>query len=297
MARALPPPGRLDHPIPAVAGVGLKPEHYADVLAGRGRSLWFEIHPENYMGAGGPPHRYLEAIRRDHALSMHGVGLSLGSADGIRPAQLGRLKALAQRYQPQLVSEHLSWSGIGHSLVPDLLPVPLHAESLARFEDSIDRVQTALKRTILVENPSAYLAPRGSDIPEPEFIAALCRKTGCGWLLDINNVFVSATNLGFDAAAYLDAVDPALVGEIHLAGHARERHAGFDLLVDDHGSRVAEAVWWLFARYVTRAGPTPTLIEWDTRLPDFATLAAEAAQANVILRRAAASRSGHDRAA
>jgi uncharacterized protein (UPF0276 family) len=297
MAHALPPLGRLDHPIPAIAGVGLKPEHYAEVLAGRGRTLWFEIHPENYMGAGGPPHRYLEAIRSDHALSMHGVGLSLGSADGIRTAQLDRLKALARRYQPELLSEHLSWSGIGAHLVPDLLPVPLHAESLARFAESIDRVQTALKRTILIENPSLYLAPNGGDIPEPEFIATLCRRTGCGWLLDINNVFVSATNLGFDVTAYLDAVDPALVGEIHLAGHARERHAGGDLLIDDHGARVPEVVWWLFGRYVARAGPTPTLVEWDTRLPDFTTLAAEAAQANVILRTTPASASSHDCAA
>ena len=297
MAQASPPLGHVDHPAPATAGVGLKPEHYQDVLAGRWRTLWFEIHPENYMGAGGPPHRYLEAIRRDHLLSMHGVGLSLGSADGVRKAQLARLKTLVDRYQPRLFSEHLSWSGIGDHLVPDLLPVPLHGESLERFADNIDRVQSALKRTILIENPSVYLAPRGSDIPEPEFIASLCRRTGCGWLLDINNVFVSATNLGFDPQDYLSAVDPRLVGEIHLAGHARERHPDVDLLIDDHGSSVPEAVWRLFENYLAKARPTPTLIEWDTRLPDFATLAGEAAKADAVLRQLQAAALDHDRAA
>lgn len=284
MAHALPPLGRAAHPTPASAGVGLKPEHYADVLAGHGHTLWFEIHPENYMGAGGPPHRYLEAIRRDHPLSMHGVGLSLGSADGPGERHLGRLKSLVERYQPQLLSEHLSWSGVGHVLLPDLLPAPLSAESLERFADGIERVQTSLKRTILIENPSVYLAPEGSDIPEPDFIAALCRRTGCGWLLDINNVYVSATNLGFDPEDYLSAVDARLVGEIHLAGHARERHASGDLLIDDHGSRVPDDVWRLFERFVARAGPRPTLIEWDTQIPPFAALASEAAKAEAVLR-------------
>jgi uncharacterized protein len=284
MARTLPRSGRFDHPIPATAGVGLKPEHYHDVHEGAGRDLWFEVHPENYMGAGGPPHRHLEAIRRDHALSMHSVGLSLGSADGLCELHLFRLKALVDRYQPALVSDHLSWSGVGQHVVPDLLPVPLSRESLQRFARNIDRVQDVLARPILIENPSIYLAPTPQEIPEPDFIAALCRRTGCGWLLDINNIYVSATNLGFDPAAYLRRVDHRLVGEIHLAGHARERHPDGDLLIDDHGSRVPDAVWSLFEGYIGEAGPCPTLIEWDTRVPPFAALTGEAAKAEAILR-------------
>lgn len=293
MAPAALPSGRLQGPIPATAGVGLKPAHYRDVLEGAEPGLWFEVHPENYMGEGGPPHRYLEAIRRDHALSLHSVGGSLGSADGLCPAHLSHLKALVDRYQPDLVSDHLSWSGIGEGFIHDLLPLPLNSESLQRFACNIDRLQEALGRTILIENPSLYLKAAGDAIAEPAFIAALCRRTGCGWLLDINNVFVSATNLGFDPAAYLRAVDPRFVGEIHLAGHARETDAAGDLLdkdlldgdllIDDHGSHVTEPVWDLFAAFVAAAGPRPTLIEWDTRIPDFTTLAGEAARANARL--------------
>lgn len=296
MARPLPSSGRFENPIPASAGVGLKPEHYRNVLDGERRDLWFEVHPENYMGAGGPPHRYLEAIRRDHGLSMHSVGLSLGSDDGMRDIHLRRLKELVDRYQPQLVSDHLSWSGIGDTFVPDLLPAPLDRESLQRFAQNIERLQDALGRTILIENPSVYLMADGQEIPEPEFIAELCRRTGCGWLLDINNIYVSAINLGFDAAAYLDAVDHALVGEVHLAGHAREHHPDGDLLIDDHGSRVPDAVWRLFEQFVAVAGPRPTLIEWDTRLPAFATLAAEAAKAEHLLRNRPISGVCHGRA-
>ena len=274
---------RREDPIPASAGVGLKPQHYRDVLEGGGSGLWFEVHPENIMGAGGPPHRYLEAIRRDHALSLHSVGGSLGSADGLRAPHLERLKTLVDRYQPDLVSDHLSWSGIGEGFIHDLLPLPLNRQSLQRFAENIDRLQEALARTILIENPSVYLAAAGEEIPEPEFIAALCRRTGCGWLLDINNIFVSATNLGFDPAAYLRAVDHRLVKEIHLAGHAREAHADGDLLIDDHGAHVPEPVWDLFAAFIAAAGPRPTLIEWDTRVPGFATLAGEAAKANAVL--------------
>lgn len=283
MAHAPLPSGRSEHPIPASAGVGLKPEHYRDVLDGQGRDLWFEVHPENYMGAGGPPHRYLEAIRQDHALSLHSVGLSLGSADGVCDRHLSRLKALVDRYQPDLVSEHLSWSGIGDRFVHDLLPAPLNRESLRRFAENIERVQESLRRTILIENPSVYLIADGQEIAEPEFIATLCRHAGCGWLLDINNVYVSAINLGFDPAAYLHAVDHRLVGEIHLAGHAREHHPDGDILIDDHGSKVPEPVWRLFEAYVAEAGPRPTLIEWDTRVPGFVTLAGEAAKADAIL--------------
>jgi uncharacterized protein len=283
MARTPPHRVRLEDPTPASAGVGLKPQHYRDVLEGGGGGLWFEVHPENYMGTGGPPHRYLEAIRRDHALSLHSVGGSLGSADGLCRMHLSRLTALAHRYQPERVSDHLSWSGIGAGFVHDLLPLPLNAESLQRFTRNIECLQEALGRTILIENPSVYLLPDGTEIPEPEFIAALCQRTGCGWLLDINNIFVSATNLGFDPADYLQAVDPRLVQEIHLAGHARETHADGDLLIDDHGSQVPEPVWDLFAAFIATAGPRPTLIEWDTRIPDFATLAGEAARANAVL--------------
>lgn len=297
MARASRSSGRSEHPIPASAGVGLKPEHYRNVLDGQGQGLWFEVHPENYMGAGGPPHRYLEAVRKDYALSMHSVGLSLGSADGICDAHLRRLKEIVDRYQPQLVSDHLSWSGIGGTFVHDLLPAPRNRESLQRFARNIEQVQETLGRQILVENPSVYLSQDGQEIAEPEFITALCRRTGCGWLLDINNIYVSAINLGFDAVAYLDAVDDALVGEVHLAGHAREHHPDGDLLIDDHGSRVPDAVWRLFEQFVAAAGPRPTLIEWDTRLPDFATLAAEAATAEAILRIRPISELSHGRAA
>lgn len=250
MAHASLPPGRFANPIPVTAGVGLKPEHYSAVLDGAGRGLWFEVHPENYMGGGGPPHRYLEAVRKDHAISMHSVGLSLGSADGVRDIHLRRLEDLADRYQPELISDHLSWSGIGGRFIHDLLPAPLTEESWQVFGRNIERVQETLGRTILIENSSIYLRPACEALAEPAFIAALCQRTGCGWLLDINNVYVSATNQGFDPAAYLAAVDPALEGEIHLAGHTRERHVAGDILIDDHGSKVPAAVWALYEAFV-----------------------------------------------
>lgn len=280
-------------PLPAVAGLGLKPAHYADILAGGGQGLWFEVHPENYMGAGGPPHRYLETIRADHPLSMHGVGLSLGSAHGIDRAHAQRFKALIDRYQPALVSDHLSWSVAKGVYLPDLLPVPMTEEALSIVAANVSAAQDVLGRRLLIENPSLYLRPADGRLAEPQFMAELCRRTGCGWLLDLNNVYVSSVNLGFAAEDYLAAVDVTLVGEVHLAGHAVEHHPSGPLLIDDHGASVPESVWRLFESFLALAGPRPTLIERDTNIPPFADLTAEAAEANRRLDAAASARAGH----
>lgn len=282
--------------LPLRAGAGLKPAHYSRVLE-RGTDesapCWFEIHPQNYFCAGGPPHRWLGAIAELYPLSFHSTGLSLGSAEGVDEEQLARLADLAERYNPAQVSDHLSWSASGNEAVPDLLPLPYTSESFSVFASAVERVQDRLGRPILVENPSRYLAFANDEFEEPEFLARLCRTTGCGILLDLNNMFVSASNLGFSAQAWLDRIDPALVGEVHLAGHSREIHDCGDFLLDDHGSNVCDEVWDLFAGFIARAGPKPTLIEWDTRVPDFEVLAAEAAIADKILIEAP----GHDRAA
>ena len=263
-------------------GVGLKPRHYGDVLDGAAPGVWFEIHPQNYFGAGGPPRRALDAIRCDHDVSFHSVGLSLGSARGPDHDQLRRLADLARRVEPVLVSDHVSFSAAAPGTLPDLLPLPYTQDAFALMAASIAEVQDALGRPVLIENPSVYLAPCSSTMDEPAFIAGLCRETGCRWLLDINNIFVSAANTGFDAAAYLDAVDPALVGEVHLAGHAREAHPDGDLLIDDHGGTVADGVWALYRRFILRAPEVPVLIEWDTAVPDITTLLGEARKADAL---------------
>jgi uncharacterized protein (UPF0276 family) len=269
------------------SGVGLRSPHVAEILATRPAINWLEVHAENYMG-GGPAVRALERLRRDYPVSVHGVGLSLGSAAGLDAFHLERLAGLVERLQPALVSEHLSWSVMGGTYLNHLLPLPYTEEALAVVAEHVVRVQERLGRRLLVENPSSYLRFYHSPIPEAEFLNALVRRTGCGLLCDVNNVYVSCENLGGDAAAYLEAIEPAAVEEIHLAGHAVNDADGRAILIDDHGSRVAEAVWRLHARALARFGAVPTLVEWDTDVPPLAVLLAEAWKARVMLRAALA---------
>jgi uncharacterized protein len=282
--------------IPPRAGVGLKPQHYEAILAERPDLGFFEVHAENYMGDGGPPHRYLEAIRRDWPLSMHGVGLSIGAAGPLDEAHLARLAALNARYQPGLVSEHLAWSTHGGVFLNDLLPLPYTMETLHRVVDHIDRLQSVLGRRILLENPSTYVAFESSEMDEVAFLREVAARSGCGLLLDVSNVLVSATNQGFAAADYLDAFPLHLVGEIHLAGHARDRDdAGGLLLIDAHDRAVGDEVRALYARTIARGGVKPSLIEWDNDVPGWETLFAEARIAESVM--AAQVRSEKSRAA
>jgi len=283
--------------IPARAGVGLKADHYRTILETSPDIGFFEVHAENYMGAGGPPHRYLAAIRDRYPLSLHGVGLSLGSADGIDRGHLERVARLVERIQPAVVSEHLAWSAAGGSYLNHLLPLPYTDESLARLCENVERTQDRLARRILVENPSSYLRFRESTIPEPEFLGELARRTGCGILCDVNNVYVTCRNLGQDLGAYLAALRPQVIGEIHLAGHARNDVDGQTVLIDDHGSPVAEEVWTLFTRAVARFGARPTLIEWDTDIPALDVLLEEARRAGQTMSGALASEGPRDVAA
>ncbi len=270
---------------PLTAGVGLKPQHYADALACRAEGLWFEAHPENYMAAGGPRLAWLDAIARDRPISLHGVGLSLAADEAPDADHLAALKRLVDRYQPALVSEHLAWSMRRGIYAPDLLPFPRTMAALARIAENVDRMQTALGRRVLIENPSLYLPLDGHDLDEVAFLTELSRRTGCGLLVDVNNVHVSAHNLGYAAETYLDALPAAAIGEIHLAGHAADARLGQTLLIDTHGAPVAEPVWRLFRRLVTRIGPRPTLIERDDAIPDFAELMAERDRAAAVLTR------------
>ena len=268
-----------DGATPAVGvGLGLRAPHVAEVIATRPAVGWWEVHAENYLG-GGSARRQLEVIRGDYPVAVHGVGLSLGSADGLDERHLVRLRALVARVEPALVSEHLSWSIAGGAFLNHLLPLPYTEESLALVCRHVEQAQAALGRRLLVENPSSYLRFRHSPIPEPQFLAELARRTGCGLLCDVNNVYVSTENFGLDAAAYLDAIPRAAVGEIHLAGHARNDADGRTVLIDDHGSRTAPAVWALYERALARFGPAPTLIEWDTDIPALGVLLDEAALA------------------
>tara|TARA_R110000787_G_scaffold3020_4_gene11774 strand:- start:23154 stop:24005 length:852 start_codon:yes stop_codon:yes gene_type:complete len=269
-----------------MGGIGLKSVHYNNVLddnAATKRPSWVEVHPQNYFGDGGPAHRWLTAIAGVYPLSFHSVGLSLGSADGLNSHDLEKIAALCDRYQPSMVSDHLSWSGNAHDRYPDLLPIPYTRECLDHFSAQIARVQDRLKRPILIENPSRYLSYRQDEMSETDFISALCKESGCGLLFDINNVEVTATNVGLDMNAYIDAIDPGIVGEIHLAGHATERHDSGPLLIDDHGSIVSDVTWALYRRFIERVGPIATLIEWDTDIPEYDVLMAEVGKANAIL--------------
>lgn len=270
--------------LPLRAGVGLKPEHYRAILEAPPDLGFFEVHAENYMGAGGPPHRYLAAIRARYPLSLHGVGLSIGATGPLDRDHLGRLKALIDRYQPALFSEHLAWSSHGGTFFNDLLPLPYTGATLARVAAHIDEVQSTLGRRMLLENPATYLAFAESTYAETEFIAELVRRTGCGLLLDVNNVMVAATNHGWDARRYIDDFPLAAVEEIHLAGHATETdEAGRPLLIDSHDRSVDDPVWALFAHALARLGPTPTLIEWDAKLPSWPVLKAEADRAAAMM--------------
>lgn len=274
------------HPsLPLKAGIGLKPAHYAAVLSARddAHPAWMEVHPQNYFGEGGPPHRWLSAIAERYPLSFHSVGLSIGSADGVDPDELDALATLVDRYQPAMVSDHLSWSVAGSDRFPDLLPLPYRTDSLSHVCAIIGRVQDRLKRQILIENPSRYLSFAGDQMDEPTFMNLMCERTGCGILLDVNNIVVSAENLGQSALLALDGYLGRHIGEVHLAGHSTEHHDGFTLHIDDHGSPVSAGCWQLFVRLIDRIGPRPTLIEWDSDVPDHATLCAEAAVAQSIL--------------
>tara|TARA_R110001606_G_scaffold327813_1_gene474799 strand:+ start:855 stop:1763 length:909 start_codon:yes stop_codon:yes gene_type:complete len=276
----------IPHSLPPSGGIGLKSVHYNNVLddeAAAKHPSWVEVHPQNYFGDGGPAHRWLTAIAEAYPLSFHSVGLSLGSAEGLNSADLEKLAALCDRYQPAMVSDHLSWSGNAHDRYPDLLPIPYTQEALDHFAGEIDKVQDRLQRSILIENPSRYLSYRDDEMSETDFIHALCRQAGCGLLFDINNVEVTATNVGLDMEAYIDAIDPAIVGEIHLAGHATEQHDSGPLLIDDHGSIVSDITWHLYRRFIARAGAKPSLIEWDTDIPEYGVLMAEVAKAEAIL--------------
>jgi uncharacterized protein len=266
---------------PAGAGVGLRARHFAEVMAARTPAAWFEVHAENYMG-GGPRIRALEAVRRDYAISLHGVGLSLGSAGGLDLRHLERQRALIERIEPALVSEHLAWCVSGGVYLNDLLPLPYTEETLRIVCDHVEQTQEAFKRRILIENPSTYLRFAHSTIPEAEFIAEIARRTGCGLLCDVNNIFVSAHNTGLDPERYIDTLPPEAIGEIHLAGHARNEADGEIVLIDDHGSRVDPQVWALYARACARFGDVPALIEWDTAVPELSVLLAEARIADRI---------------
>ncbi|MBX5151732.1 DUF692 domain-containing protein [Rhizobium lentis] len=270
--------------LPARGGLGLKPEHYETILADLPDLGFFEVHAENYMGAGGPPHRYLQAITEHYPLSLHGVGLSIGSPRGLDKAHLNRLRSLIDRYRPQSFSEHLAWSTHETGFLNDLLPLPYTEETLARVVDHVDETQQALGRQLLLENPSTYILFADSTIDEVDFLGAIAQRTGCGLLLDVNNVMVSAVNHRLDAATYIDRFPVELVGEIHLAGYDETVDSTGDrLLIDAHATAVKSDVLALYAHTLARTGAIPTLIEWDNNVPDFATLYSEAKRADAML--------------
>jgi hypothetical protein len=268
--------------LPRTTGLGFKPQHFTDMMA-TDTIGFVEVHAENYMGDGGAPHAMLAALHDRHAVSIHGVGLSIGSAGGLDRAHLARLRKLIDRYQPESFSEHLAWSSHGAAWLNDLLPLPYTGETLATICAHVDQVQETLGRRMLLENPATYVTFASSTMSETDFLTELVRRTGCGLLLDVNNVFVSATNHRFDPRAYLADFPLFAVGEIHLAGHDTEELPSGPLLIDSHGAPVADPVWTLYAEVLARIGPLPTLIEWDNDVPDFVVLLAEATRANAIL--------------
>jgi uncharacterized protein (UPF0276 family) len=271
---------RIDATIPARAGIGLRTPHYREMIESRPAAAgWREGHSENYFGAGGQPHAFLERLREDYPLSLHGVGLGLGSAAELDARHLTRLKALVERYAPGLVSEHLCWSAVPGRHLNDLLPLPYTEEALAHVVERIERTQEHLGRRILIENISSYLRFKHSTIPEWEFVTQVARRAGCGILLDVNNIYVSAVNQGFDARTYLDAIPGELVDEIHLAGYDESGAC----LIDTHGRNVSEPVWALYQATIDRIGTRPTLIEWDTDIPALPVLLDEARKAQRIL--------------
>lgn len=284
MASKSPSSNRTSAFIPGRAGAGLKSAHVADILASQPDIGFFEIHAENYMGDGGVPHRQLEAIRRDYPISLHGVGLSIGGEGPLDEDHLARLKTLSDRYEPGLFSEHLAWSTHDTVYYNDLLPVPYNGATLRRVCDHIDRVQEVMNRRMLLENPSTYVAFAQSTMSETAFLEEIVRRTGCGLLLDANNVYVSCVNQQISASAYLEAFPLEGVGQLHLGGHAPdEDDEGRPLLIDAHDRAVDDAVWDLYRTVVLRTGPLPTLIEWDNEVPEWPVLLKEAQAADDIL--------------
>jgi hypothetical protein len=266
-----------------VVGTSFKHEHLAAILEDGLKDGFFEVHAENYMGAGGPPHWALAAVREDYPISIHGVCMSIGGSGALDAAHLARFRDVVARYEPTLVSEHLAWSSHGGKFFNDLLPLPYTKETLDNVCEHINQVQDAIKRTILLENPSTYVAFASSTMSETDFIRAVAQRTGCGVLLDVNNVFVSATNHGFSAAAYIAGLPLEKVGEIHLAGHSEQRDDEDELLlIDSHDRAISDPVWKLYSDVVSRIGPRPTLIEWDSNLPDWQVLRAHALTARQI---------------
>lgn len=295
------PDSRLRLPslsLAGLAGTSFKHEHLHAILADGPQRGFFEVHAENYMGAGGPPHRSLERIRRDHPVSLHGVSMSIGGPQALDRAHLARFKALVERYEPMLVSEHLAWSTHQTTFFNDLLPLPYTESTLDHVCTHIDEVQEAIGRRILLENPSTYVAFVESTMSETDFIRAIVRRTSCDLLLDINNVFVSATNQGYAALDYLANFPLDRVREIHLAGHSEQNDdEGERFLIDSHDGPVDDAVWKLYQSVISRFGAIPTLIEWDSNIPEWPILKAEAAAAQVILDRYSAAGANIDHAA
>jgi hypothetical protein len=268
--------------VPARAGIGLRAAHHEAILSGLPDVGWLEAHSENYFAAGGVSHSALEALRHHYPISLHGVGLSVGGTDPLDRGHLADLRAAIERYEPALVSEHLCWSAAGGRHTNDLLPLPFTREALRHVSARVAEIQDAIGRSLLIENVSSYLEFQGADMTEWQFLATLANETGCGILLDVNNVFVSSRNHAFDAVEYLDSIPRAAVREIHLAGHSRREVEGTTLLIDTHDGRVCEEVWRLYARALARFGSVPTLIEWDVDLPELGVLVAEAHAADRI---------------
>ena len=280
MSLARPPRAQ---PVPTEVGIGLRSAHIEHVLERRPAVPFFELHSENLFCAGGPMWDAFERVRGDYPVSLHGVGLSLGSADALDQAHLQRLREVIGRAAPALVSEHVCWGAVGGRNFNDLLPLPYTDEALALMVEHVDQLQQTLQRQVLLENVSSYIHYTHSTMPEWEFLAALARRSGCGLLLDVNNVYVNSVNHGIDAVRYIDGIDPAMVGEIHLAGFSRRHGLGGPLLIDTHDRRVDPAVWQLYAHAIERLGAKPTLIEWDQELPAFDVLEDEARLATEYL--------------
>lgn len=271
------------NPVPASAGVGLRFQHHREVLEAKPPIAWLEVHTENYLG-GGPSPYTLDRVGEHYPLSLHGVGISLGSACGLDAQHLQKVRTAVKRFAPGLVSEHLSWSAAGTHFLPDLLPLPMTQEALRVVCRNVDQMQAALGRTILLENPSSYVQFSHSTIPEWEFLAEVARRTGCGLLCDVNNIYVSASNHGWNAREYICKLPAERVGEIHLAGHStRQLASGAMLRVDDHGCAVCEQVWDLYAFAIQRFGAVPTLVEWDNDVPALDVLLSQARKADEIM--------------
>lgn len=271
--------------LPNRAGLCLKPQHYNDILSQQPDVGWFEIHAENYLGAGGAALHNLEKIRQLYPLSIHGVGLSIGSVDGLDANHLQRVASLVDRFQPESFSEHLAWSTHGDQFYSDLLPLPYNRQTENIVCNHIDQIQTRLRRQMLLENPSSYLDLQGSDQSESEFISTVIKRTGCGLLLDVNNVYVSAHNCGYSATQYIESLPLPSVGEIHLAGHSVDTTVEADsVLIDAHDREVCDAVWRLFAHTLELTGAAPSLIEWDADVPQWPVFMAEVTRADDLLR-------------